>query len=72
MNDQEFLDYTRKVWEPAYGRELSDEELYEIMENSALFLEILMEWYEEELLRKKPREKVKVDKPSLEKVGCSE
>ena len=48
MTDKELLELTRKTWEPIYGRALSDEELEEIDRNMLAFLNLLIEWQQDD------------------------
>ncbi|HPR64223.1 MAG TPA: hypothetical protein PK014_08370 [Thermoanaerobaculia bacterium] len=43
MENLELIEYTRRVWEPKYGRTLSDEECEEIIHNVKEFVFSLME-----------------------------
>lgn len=45
--DDDFLDQTRALFEPRYGRELSAEDAREIAANIAGFLKVLQRWSRE-------------------------
>ena len=40
----EFIKESRQFWESFYQRELSDEDVKQIIANTRAFFEILMEW----------------------------
>ena len=45
---QEFIEYTKEVWQPYYEEELSDNDAVEIIDNMTAFLNLLIEWDREE------------------------
>lgn len=45
MISDELLGKTKALWEPRYGRELSDEEAREILRNVVEFFTTLEEWF---------------------------
>lgn len=41
---QEFISYTKQVWQPYYQEELSDNDAVEIIDNMTAFLNLLIKW----------------------------
>lgn len=41
---QKFIEYTKDVWQPYYGEELSDNEAVEIIDNMTAFMNLLIKW----------------------------
>jgi len=41
---QEFIGYTKEVWQPYYKKELSDNDAVEIIDNMTDFINLLIKW----------------------------
>ena len=48
MNKQEFVKYTKKVWQPYYEKELTDFDAVEITNNMVDFMNLLIRWDKED------------------------
>ena len=64
---QEFIDYTKQVWQPYYKEELSDSDAVEIIDNMTAYMNLLIKW-------KRTREQKETCKISYiaEKIGDKE
>lgn len=43
-DNQEFINYTKQVWQPYYRKELSESDAVEIIDNMTAFIKLLIEW----------------------------
>jgi len=41
---QEFINYTKEVWQPYYDEELSENDAVEIIDNMTAFINLLIKW----------------------------
>lgn len=41
---QEFIEYTKEVWQPYYSEELSNNDAVEIIDNMTAFMNLLFKW----------------------------
>lgn len=41
---QEFISYTKQVWQPYYKEELSEYDAVEIIDNMTAFMNLLIKW----------------------------
>lgn len=48
MNKQEFVKYTKDVWQPYYAKALSDYDAGEITNNMVDFMNLLIRWDKED------------------------
>lgn len=43
-NKQDFVNYTKEVWQPYYEEELSENDAVEIIDNMTTFMNLLIKW----------------------------
>lgn len=43
-NKQDYINYTREVWQPYYQEELTDNDAVEIIDNMTAFMNLLIRW----------------------------
>lgn len=41
---QDFINYTKEVWQPYYDEELSENDAVEIIDNMTAFINLLIKW----------------------------
>lgn len=52
MYSQETIKLTKELWEPKYGRSLSDNEAEDIIRNLTNYFDVLIEWDQEDKRKK--------------------